>query len=359
MKRFIKKYSFIIISFILSISFCTTIFVLFFSPTKYDIIVPSLTNNLNSVYNFDNIDTSKFDINTVAVSEYVLINKLDYLFVKNYKYASLSKHNDLFNTDYDFIHSSGTVEKNVSITNGIIAGFNAASIELDYEYLGDIVHYMFGLEEPQIQLGDIILECDGELVTKDNSYRTILRNEYGLKYIGDHGYLNLQEDTNITFKVLRNNVEMYVNVKPFHYVDGEIDIYYPGIDTYNYYIINGVDEEYAFSIQKLYSTGPSGGLIQSFFIYEALTGGKLSKNLKIVGTGTVEADGSAGEIGGIKQKVYSANFNNADIFFVPSSNYEEALTAYNKLNTSMKLISVDSLQDIITYLESLVEVDEK
>ena len=102
--------------------------------------------------------------------------------------------------------------------------------------------------------------------------------------------------------------------------------------------------------------------MQSFYVYEVLTGGKLSKGLKIVGTGTVDKDGNAGAIGGIYQKVIAADLNKADIFFVPvssmdeevyskESNYVEAYESYEKLGkTKMKLVPVASLYDIIDYL---------
>ena len=107
--------------------------------------------------------------------------------------------------------------------------------------------------------------------------------------------------------------------------------------------------------------------MQSFYVYELLTGGKLSKGLKIVGTGTVDEFGNAGAIGGIYQKVIAANLNKADIFFVPVSsmdydvyskeeNYLEAYESYQALGkTKMKLVVVSSLNDIINYLTDLKE----
>ena len=48
----------------------------------------------------------------------------------------------------------------------------------------------------------------------------------------------------------------------------------------------------------------------------------------------MEADGSVGRIGGVKQKIFTAN-KRVDIFFVPEGDYEEALEAYNKIKPNI------------------------
>ena len=48
----------------------------------------------------------------------------------------------------------------------------------------------------------------------------------------------------------------------------------------------------------------------------------------------------------------AAVLDNADIFFVPEANYEEALEQFNKHKTDMKLVSVTCLQDVIEYLRN-------
>ena len=111
--------------------------------------------------------------------------------------------------------------------------------------------------------------------------------------------------------------------------------------------------------------GPSGGLMQALYIYEKLTGSELTKGLKIAGTGTIDINGNASLIGGMKQKIYTANANNVDIFFVPFDknretkdarfkNWYEAKEAYDKLIfTNMEIVPVSSLYDIIEHLEGL------
>ena len=79
------------------------------------------------------------------------------------------------------------------------------------------------------------------------------------------------------------------------------------------------------------------------------------KVVKIAGTGTIESDGSVGDIGGAALKVVAAAKAGADIFFVPNNpvdeetlkkdpdaktNYEEAVAAAKDLDTDMKIVPV-------------------
>ena len=49
--------------------------------------------------------------------------------------------------------------------------------------------------------------------------------------------------------------------------------------------------------------GPSAGLIFSLGVYDTLTPGSLTGGTDIAGTGTIDAQGRVGPIGGIQQKI--------------------------------------------------------
>ncbi len=53
--------------------------------------------------------------------------------------------------------------------------------------------------------------------------------------------------------------------------------------------------------------GPSAGLVLSLAIYDKLTPGSLVGDVPIAGTGTIDADGKVGPIGGIQQKIRAAS----------------------------------------------------
>ncbi len=69
----------------------------------------------------------------------------------------------------------------------------------------------------------------------------------------------------------------------------------------------------------------------------------------IAGTGTIEASGGVGPIGGIRQKVVAATEAGAEYILVPSGNYEDAQT----IETDVPLIEVSNLDDALAFLESL------
>lgn len=108
--------------------------------------------------------------------------------------------------------------------------------------------------------------------------------------------------------------------------------------------------------------GPSAGLMFTLACYQVFTHKRLSMHKKIVGTGTIEADGHVGTIGCIKQKTIAAARANADIFLVPAeclqgekksqTNYQIALKTAKKLKTKMKIVPVYNFRDAINYLKN-------
>ncbi|MGT2772524.1 SepM family pheromone-processing serine protease [Streptococcus marimammalium] len=113
--------------------------------------------------------------------------------------------------------------------------------------------------------------------------------------------------------------------------------------------------------------GPSAGLMFTLDIYDQLIDEDLRKGRIIAGTGTIEQDGSVGDVGGIDKKVVSADEIGAKIFFVPNNpitdelkninpdaktNYEEALETVKKLKTDMKIIPVKTIEEAIAYLRT-------
>ncbi len=99
--------------------------------------------------------------------------------------------------------------------------------------------------------------------------------------------------------------------------------------------------------------GPSAGLMHTLAIIDSLTEGELTKGHVIAGTGTIQPDGTVGNIGGIRQKVVGAEAAGAEYILVPEGNYEKALTAERD---RIEIVPVASLDDAIGFLESLDSV---
>lgn len=113
--------------------------------------------------------------------------------------------------------------------------------------------------------------------------------------------------------------------------------------------------------------GPSGGLMFSLQIYQQLTGQDLRHGRKIAGTGTINPDGTVGEIGGIDKKVVAAHRAGATIFFAPyvkptklllkyeeqhQTNYQLAKQTAKKVAPNMKVVPVSSFNDAVHYLKT-------
>lgn len=96
--------------------------------------------------------------------------------------------------------------------------------------------------------------------------------------------------------------------------------------------------------------GPSAGMMYSLAIIDVLTPESLTNGNVIAGTGTVDADGNVGSIGGVRQKVVAAESAGAAYMLVPAGNYEQALTAPR---TSLELVPVETVDDALGFLEGL------
>ena len=113
--------------------------------------------------------------------------------------------------------------------------------------------------------------------------------------------------------------------------------------------------------------GPSAGMMFTLAIYTQLAEPDLRDGRVIAGTGTIEQDGSVGDIGGADKKVLSAINAGASVFFVPNNpvdpeilkkdptaktNYEEAKEAAEKANADIEIVPVTTVQEAIDYLKS-------
>lgn len=369
----IKKHYKLFITYLI---FTISIVLLAVIKVDYDVIVPAGTESVGNAIVINGKSDKGININTVSVYSYSKISVLDYLCAKFNKNDTLDKTYEYSVIDLDLVHSSGNIQKRVSLYNSLIAGYKAAGCEIEYSDVntnGYIIHTLTTYAPKELKIGDQILAINGEKVTDKVGLSSLIRKMVNLKYTKvDEEIYTIEEGLKeypTVFTILRSGSRKEITVYPLAYsnvYDDENNVCkYPlfGISTYEYNIVKSTTPEY--KILPVSSIGPSGGLMQSFYVYEVLTGGLLSKGLKIVGTGTVDKDGNAGAIGGIYQKVIAANLNKADIFFVPvssmdyeiyskESNYLEALESYQKLGkTKMKFVPVASLNDIIEYLKGV------
>ena len=96
--------------------------------------------------------------------------------------------------------------------------------------------------------------------------------------------------------------------------------------------------------------GPSAGLMFSLAVVDKLSPGELSNGDFVAGTGTIDAAGTVGPIGGIPYKLIAAREAGATTFLVPSNNCEEAK---QNVPDGLQLVRVDSLDGAIESLQSI------
>ncbi len=89
--------------------------------------------------------------------------------------------------------------------------------------------------------------------------------------------------------------------------------------------------------------GPSAGLVFALAIYDKITPGDLLDDQHVAGTGQIAADGTVGGIGGLQQKIASADEAGATVFLVPEVNCRDLAG----LATDLKLVKVATLRDAI------------
>ncbi|WP_336322913.1 S16 family serine protease [Streptomyces lavendofoliae] len=100
--------------------------------------------------------------------------------------------------------------------------------------------------------------------------------------------------------------------------------------------------------------GPSAGLFFALGIIDKIegdgAGGDLTGGRVIAGTGTVEADGTVGAVGGVSLKTQAAHRDGASVFLVPK---DECADARTEKPEGLRLVPVSTLKDAVSSLRAL------
>ena len=188
-----------------------------------------------------------------------------------------------------------------------------------------------GLLEP----GDIIRSVDGTEVTDAAQVGELVRAHD----VGDQ----------VSFVISRDGADTTVDITTAENPDS------PG----NAFVGIGADNGYEFPFDVEITLGeeiggPSAGLMFSLGIIDVLTPGAMTNGEHIAGTGTMDADGEVGPIGGIQQKIAAADEEGATVFLAPEGNCEEARGARNG---DMAVVSVATLDDALAAVSQAAEGD--
>ena len=95
--------------------------------------------------------------------------------------------------------------------------------------------------------------------------------------------------------------------------------------------------------------GPSAGFMFALGILDAVTDGDLTQGHFVAGTGTLDANGVVGPVGGAAEKALAAEQDGAAIFLVPRDNYADA----TRWVRTLQVVPIDRFEDGVRVLCSL------
>ena len=98
--------------------------------------------------------------------------------------------------------------------------------------------------------------------------------------------------------------------------------------------------------------GPSAGMMFALGIVDTLTPEELTGGENIAGTGTIDAEGTVGPIGGIRQKLYGARAAGADFFLAPESNCDEVV---GHIPNGLRVFATGTLEESMTALDAIAD----
>ena len=322
-KKFIKEnYVYILIVIIFA-------FVLNFE-LPYKVNTPGGYIELNDRIKVDNVDSNeqigmsyvtqlKGNIPFVLISlinpEWDIINESD------------TKISDESNKD---VEERGILNAKEAVSNAIYNSYTLANKQIEIKETKLFIKYNDN-KENNLEVGDQILQIDDYNIDSLKSLQEYVKT--------------LNEDSILKVKIKRDNKEKIVESKLKNY-DNEYKLGI-SLSLVNEYIT----DPNVYVDMKTNELGPSGGLMIALDIYSKITDSNLTKGDKITGTGTIELDGTVGEIGGVKYKLIGAVKNKAKVFLCPKENYEEALNVAKEKNYDIIIKEVSTLEDAINFLK--------
>lgn len=219
-----------------------------------------------------------------------------------------------------------------SISNAYMVAYNTAKVDYEIKKSNNYVTYIYEGAKTDLKLFDNIIKYDNIEFTTF----TIMQEYITSKNVGDK----------VTFLVSRDGeyLECFAELID---LDGAAKV---GVSAA---IINEYESDINIDIKsKSSESGSSGGLMMTLAIYNALTTEDITKGKTIAGTGTIDAEGNVGAIGGVTYKLAGAVKNDADIMLVPEDNYEEAYNYKKEHNFEIELVSISNFKEAIEYLNN-------
>ncbi|MDT0267870.1 S16 family serine protease [Streptomyces sp. DSM 44915] len=120
--------------------------------------------------------------------------------------------------------------------------------------------------------------------------------------------------------------------------------------------LDRADEGIEVSLELSDVGGPSAGLLFALGVVALLDAGdELTGGAVVAGTGTIDADGTVGAVGGVALKTHAARQDGATVFLVPR---DECPAAEGNAPDGLRLVPVDDLAGAVTALRALAAGDD-
>ena len=220
-----------------------------------------------------------------------------------------------------------------AVSNSVYIAYKKANVDLNITNYKLYVTYIHPDAKTDLKIGDIIETADDKKF--DNHLDLV-------NYIKEKDL-----DYKVDFKILRNDkeVDCYGTLSTINDLK-VIGISFTIIYEYN----NNPNIEFKTKSNEL---GSSGGLMMALYVYNSLIEEDITKGYDIAGTGTIELDGTVGEIDGVKYKILGAYKKGIKIFLIPEANYEEAKKVVEENKLDIQLLNVSTFDDALNKLKEL------
>ena len=328
-----KKYELILYTLLL-LGVCLISFI----QVEYNLTAPGYNNEVSDFITIEGAYEPEGTIHTTSVIVVREMSVLQKWIADNEPSARVSEVPQYYDyvDDLDDIEVMGYQMKDDSLANALLNALLLSEIDVEYR-VEEVVYLIYNYMTPDtLEIGDIVVSINGKSVLE----ATEELNELACEETAEFNIIRDEEP--MSFTLTKN------------YYNETLCGFGAFIDPLT--TIESAGVEYEFNAGR--TSGPSGGILQSLYIFNKLTPNDITGGLKIAGTGTIDAEGNIGRVGGINQKVITSAWNGIDIFFVPnlsdsdSDNYNQAVAALETINTDMVIVPIAEFSDAIDYLEA-------
>ncbi|WP_240691676.1 S16 family serine protease [Arthrobacter sp. CAU 1506] len=174
----------------------------------------------------------------------------------------------------------------------------------------------------------------GKLEAKDTIRTVNGRPVTGIDVLRDE--LNASDGAPVELGITRDGRKETVDVAPKENGDG----------VYQLGVMLGTEFDFPFQVKIQLDNvgGPSAGMMFALGIIDTLTEGEMTGGKHFAGTGTIDADGTVGPIGGIRQKLVGAAEAGATVFLAPEANCAEVA---GHVPDGLQVVSVATLDEAV------------